>query len=75
MAGCLSELAFETDGIYYSANGDSATFSKQTVGFYRYYRIELAVSKSDPDIAYAIPCSTSFRIQGIYRTDDRGATW
>ena len=68
---------FETDGIYYSANGDSATFSKQTVGLPStgYYRIELAVSKSDPDIAYAIPCSTSFRIQGIYRTDDRGATW
>lgn len=68
---------FETDGIYYSPNGDSASFAKQTVGLpgSGYYRIELAVAKSDPDIAYAIPCSLDYRIQGVYRTDDRGATW
>lgn len=68
---------FDTDGIYYSDNGDSATYSKQTVGLPGggFYRIELAVAKSDPNIAYAIPCSTNYMIQGIYRTDDRGATW
>ena len=68
---------FETDGIYYSDNGDSATFAKQTTGLPAggYYRIELAVSPSDPDIAYAVPCSTDFRIQGIYRTDNRGLNW
>ncbi|MFN3939275.1 MAG: WD40/YVTN/BNR-like repeat-containing protein, partial [Chitinophagales bacterium] len=68
---------FETDGIYYSPSGDSATFVKQTVGLPSsgYYRIELAVAQSDPDIAYAIPCSVDYRIQGVYRTDDRGATW
>jgi photosystem II stability/assembly factor-like uncharacterized protein len=68
---------FDTDGIYYSPSGDSATYNKQTVGLPGggFYRIELAVAKSDPDIAYAIPCSTNYMIQGIYRTDDRGATW
>lgn len=68
---------FETDGIYYSDNGDSATYVKQTVGLPAggYYRIELAVSPSDPDIAYAVPCSTDFRIQGVYRTDNRGVNW
>lgn len=68
---------FETDGIYYSPSGDSSTYSKQTVGLPSsgYYRIELAVSESNPEIAYAIPCSVDYRIQGVYRTDDRGATW
>lgn len=68
---------FETDGVYYSDNGDSANYAKQTVGLPAggYYRYELATAPSDPDIAYAIPCSTDFRIQGIYRTDDRGETW
>lgn len=68
---------FETDGVYYSDNGDSSTFAKQTTGLpgSGYYRIELAVSKSDPNIAYAIPCSLDYRIQGVYRTEDRGANW
>lgn len=68
---------FETDGIYYSDSGDSATYTKQTAGLpgSGFFRIELAVSKSNPDIAYAIPCSLDYRIQGVYRTEDRGTNW
>jgi hypothetical protein len=69
---------FETDGIYYSATGDSATYFKQTNGFPSsgIYRIELATAPSNPDVCYAIPCSTSqYKIKGIYKTIDRGTSW
>ncbi|MBC8047399.1 MAG: T9SS type A sorting domain-containing protein [Fimbriimonadaceae bacterium] len=68
---------FETDGIYYSPSGDSATFVKQINGFPSsgIFRIELATAPSNPDVCYAIPCSTSYKIKGIYKTIDRGTTW
>lgn len=69
---------FETDGIYYSPSGDSATFVKQTGGFPTtgIYRIELATAPSNPDVCYAIPCSSSqYKITGIYKTIDRGTNW
>lgn len=69
---------FETDGIYYSPSGDSATYVKQTGGFPSsgIFRIELATAPSNADVCYAIPCSTSqYKIAGIYKTIDRGTNW
>lgn len=38
-------------------------------------RIGLTMSNSDPDKLYAIVISTSFQIEGIYRTSDGGDSW
>lgn len=68
---------FETDGIYYSSNGDSATYTKQINGFPTsgIYNIELATAPSNPDVCYAIPCTTTYKIKGVYKTTDRGLSW
>ncbi|MBN4066029.1 hypothetical protein JYT51_01695, partial [Candidatus Amoebophilus asiaticus] len=68
----------ESDGIYYSDNGDSGTFSKQTNGFptSQISRIELATAPSNDSIAYAIPLNyVDDSIQGVYKTTDKGNTW
>lgn len=68
---------FETDGLYYSPNGDPGTWTKQTNGFpgTGIWRIEIATAPSNPDVAYAVPLSTDGLIDGVYRTADRGNTW
>ncbi len=69
---------FETDGIYFSSTGDINTFEKQTNGFptTNIFRIEMATAPSNPDVAYAVPCSaTDYKIKGIWKTTDKGATW
>ncbi|MFZ1593295.1 MAG: hypothetical protein WAT27_14475, partial [Chitinophagales bacterium] len=69
---------FETDGIYYSASGDAGTFVKQTTGLPAsgFFRIEMATAPSDENVAYSIFCNSSdYRVKGIYKTTDKGATW
>lgn len=69
---------FETDGIYFSPTGDINTFEKQINGFptTNIFRIEMATAPSNPDVAYAVPCSaTDYKIKGIWKTTDKGATW
>ncbi len=68
---------FDTDGIYYSDSGDPGTWTKQTNGFPSagIWRVEIATAPSDPDVAYAVPVSTDYLIEGTYRTEDRGQTW
>ncbi|MCY7408977.1 MAG: T9SS type A sorting domain-containing protein [Chitinophagales bacterium] len=69
---------FAGGGIYYSENGDSATWVKQTNGFPTtgIYRVELATAASDDNVAYAVACKSSdYSINGIYKTVDKGNTW
>ena len=69
---------FETDGIYFSPTGDVNTFVKQTNGFpsTNIFRIEIATAPSNPNVAYAVPCSaTDYKIKGIWKTIDKGTTW
>ena len=69
---------FETDGIYFSPTGDAGTFVKQTTGLPTtgYFRVDLATAPSNADVAYSIYCnSTDYKVKGIYRTNDKGATW
>lgn len=69
---------FETDGIYYSPNGDPGTFVKQTTGLPTtgYFRIEMATAPSDPNVAYSIYCNSSdYKVKGVYKTTDKGANW
>lgn len=69
---------FQTDGIYFSPSGDAGTFVKQTSGLPTsgYYRIEMATAPSDANVAYAIfGNSTDYKVKGIYKTNDKGATW
>lgn len=71
---------FETDGLYYSNNGDVNTWFDQTNGFpiNSIFRVEVATAPSDPDVAYAIPISTgsdNYEIRGVYKTVNKGASW
>ncbi|HMQ50225.1 MAG TPA: T9SS type A sorting domain-containing protein [Saprospiraceae bacterium] len=38
-------------------------------------RIELSISRSEPDIVYALACNMSGGLYGLFRTTDAGATW
>ncbi len=69
---------FETDGIYYSPNGDAGTFVKQSGGLPTsgYYRIDMATAPSNAEVAYSIFCNQGdYKVKGIYKTTNRGTTW
>ena len=69
---------FELGRIFYSDSGDAGTFESQTNGFINsgINRIEIATAPSNADVAYAIPVDANdYRIRGIFKTTDRGATW
>lgn len=74
----ISAGIFNTDGIYYSDNGDSGTWVKQTNGFPTtgIGRIELATAPSNDSVAYAIGHSLiDDSIYGTFKTTDKGNTW
>ncbi len=69
---------FDVGGIYYSPNGDSGTWHKQTTGLPAsgYQRVELATAPSNDNVAYAVMQSSgSDKVLGIYKTSDKGAHW
>lgn len=69
---------FATGGIYFSPSGDSGTYVKQVNGFPTggIFRIKIATAPSDAGVAYAVTCNSSnYKIQGIYKTTDKGSTW
>ncbi|MCS6991319.1 MAG: hypothetical protein NZL95_05605 [Chitinophagales bacterium] len=69
---------FVTGSIYYSETGDSGTWVKITGGFPQsgIYRIELATAPSNDNVIYAVACNTTtYAIQGMYKSVDKGASW
>lgn len=69
---------FQTGAIYYSENGDSGTWVKQTNGFPTTgtFRVELATAPSNDSVAYVIAGNTTdYGIKGFYKTNDKGNTW
>ncbi|MCS6916940.1 MAG: hypothetical protein RMK52_09575 [Chitinophagales bacterium] len=69
---------FTNGAIYYSATGDSGTWTKITGGFPQsgIFRVELATAPSNDNVVYAVACNnTTYAIKGIYKTVDKGASW
>lgn len=71
---------FSTDGVYFSSTGDEGDWERRMNGMSaNNRRIELATAPSNANVMYAIPTSSSAidsnRINGIYRTDDKGLNW
>lgn len=68
---------FTTDGIYKTTDG-GATFAKLAGGFPTngFYRISMAISKSDPSVIYAVLTDTiSYGAHSIQKSTNGGATW
>ncbi|MBI1305483.1 MAG: T9SS type A sorting domain-containing protein [Bacteroidetes bacterium] len=71
---------FNTDGIYFSANGDAGSWEQRMNGFpHSIRRVELATAPSNANYMYAIPTSSSTsdsnRIVGVYKSVDKGMSW
>jgi photosystem II stability/assembly factor-like uncharacterized protein len=69
-------------GIWYSATGDTGTFTQLTTGLPPdgFRAIRVAVCESQPNTLYAAfenagPDAYYSELKGIYRSDDGGATW
>lgn len=68
---------FTRDGIYKTTNGGT-NFTKLAGGFPAsgYYRISMAIAKSNPQVLYAVLAdSSTFETKNIVRTSNGGTNW
>ncbi len=68
---------FSRDGIYKTTNG-GGSFTKLAGGFPTagFYRISLAISKSNPQVLYAVLTDTiSFDVHSVQKSTNGGSTW
>ncbi|MCY7409556.1 MAG: T9SS type A sorting domain-containing protein [Chitinophagales bacterium] len=71
-------VGVESVGIFYSASGDSGTFTKILNGLPggSFHRIELAIAPSDTTVIYASFENDTYNgLMGFYKTTDFGQTW
>jgi photosystem II stability/assembly factor-like uncharacterized protein len=71
---------FNTDGIYFSENGNAGEWEKRITGMpTEIRRIVISTAPSNADFMYAIPLSSitadSNRIHGVYKSTDKGLNW
>ncbi|MBT8326261.1 MAG: T9SS type A sorting domain-containing protein [Bacteroidia bacterium] len=75
---CSFGFFSNNDGVYISSTGDANDWAPIVNGLPTsdFGRIEIATAPSNSEVLYAIPFRSSDRlIHGIYRTNDRGASW
>jgi hypothetical protein len=70
-----STRIYATSGGNTYVSNDGTTFTKVGVPSSGIGRVEIAVSPSDDDVAYAVLAGSAGDFKGIYRTGDGGSTW
>ncbi len=67
---------FTSDGIYISKTGDIDDWTRIMNGFpSNSRRIEIATAPSNADVIYAVPQGNDNKINGVWKSEDKGATW
>ncbi len=69
---------FSQGAVYASDTGDAASWERisSNDGFATsFQRVELAVAPSDANVLYAVTQAPNNSVQGVYRSNDAGASW